>query len=277
MINKIKKLITTLKQINIKDLISDYKKFQKLDIPFKEFVKLHRWKYISKNKSVLFNKEICITDYFWHLHSLNELFVEEVYAFESNKIDPIIIDCGANIGLSIIYFKKLFPQSHIMGFEPDDTIFEMLKFNLSQFNFSNIELFQKAIWIDEKPLLFLKNGSLGGHLTENVQDNTIEIQTVRLKSLLLNKKVDFLKIDIEGAEYEIIYDCKDVLDNVENIFIEYHSFHENPQMIGELLIILKEAGFKIYIKEAWDNMKKPFIEKKGPYFDLQLNIFGYRR
>ena len=277
MMKKIKKLIITLKQIDIKDLINDYKKFQKLDIPFVELVKLHRWKYMSKNKSVLFNKEIRITDYFWHLHSLNELFVEEVYAFESNKVDPLIIDCGANIGLSIIYFKRLFPLSHIMGFEPDDTIFDMMKFNLSQYNFDNIELFQKAVWINETPLLFLKNGSLGGHLTKSSQENTIEVQTFHLRNLLSIKKVDFLKIDIEGAEYDIIYDCKDVLENVENIFIEYHSFHENPQMIGELLIILKEAGFKIYIKEAWDNMKKPFIEKKGPYFDLQLNIFGYRR
>ena len=47
-------------------------------------------------------------------------------------------------------------------------------------------------------------------------------------------------------------------------------------MIGELLQYLKEAGFKLYLKEAWENMKNPYIEKKGPYFDLQLNIFGYR-
>ena len=165
----------------------------------------------------------------------------------------------------------------MLGVIPDDTIFDMMKFNLSQYNFDNIELFQKAVWINETPLLFLKNGSLGGHLTKSSQENTIEGQTFHLRNLLSIKKVDFLKIDIEGAEYDIIYDCKDVLENVENIFIEYHSFHENPQMIGELLIILKEAGFKIYIKEAWDNMKKPFKEKKGPYFDLQLNIFVYRR
>jgi hypothetical protein len=48
-------------------------------------------------------------------------------------------------------------------------------------------------------------------------------------------------------------------------------------MLGELIIFLKDAGFKVYIKEAWENMKKPYLEKKGPFFDLQLNIFGYRR
>ena len=106
-------------------------------------------------------------------------------------------------------------------------------------------------------------------------ENTIKIETIRLKDYL-QEKVDFLKIDIEGPEFDIIKDCREDLKNVENIFVEYHSFAENPQMIGELLIYLKEAGFKLYIKEAWENMKNPFIEKKGPYFDLQLNIFGYR-
>lgn len=277
MLNRIFKIIKTLNQIDVKYVVKDYTKFKKLGISIKELIKLHRWKYVSQKKSFLYAKEICITDSFWYLHSLNELFVEEAYAFKSDKVDPLIIDCGSNIGLSIIYFKKLFPQSHVIGFEPDDDIFQALEYNLSNFNFSKVEIYQKAVWVDEKPLLFMKNGSLGGHLTESAQENTIEIQTLRLKNLLSDKKIDFLKIDIEGAEYDIINDCKDVLVNVENIFIEYHSFHENPQMIGELLVILKNSGFKIYVKEAWENMKKPFVEKQGPYFDLQLNIFGYRR
>lgn len=229
----------------------------------------------AKTDSLVFGKKIKITDSFWYLHSLNELFVEEVYKFTSDIENPRIIDCGSNIGLSILYFKKLFPKAVITGFEPDNDICSIAKFNLEQFNITDIDLQQKAVWINNDPLIFAKVGSLSGHFVDEEAENTISIETVRLKDYL-QEKVDFLKIDIEGPEFDIIKDCEDSLHNVENIFVEYHSFAENPQMIGELLIYLKAAGFKTYIKEAWENMKNPFIEKKGPHFDLQLNIFGYR-
>jgi FkbM family methyltransferase len=251
----------------------NYSKFSQL-ITYQEYVELKK-KNPSKKESFILGKKVKITDSFWYLHSLNELFVEEVYKFNSNKVNPRIIDCGSNLGFSIIYFKKLFPEANITGFEPDNDICEMAKHNLLQFDIKDVDLQQKAVWINNDPLIFAKLGSLSGHFVDEEADNTIKIETVRLKDYL-QEKVDFLKIDIEGPEFDIIKDCKDDLKNVENIFVEYHSFAENPQMIGELLMHLKEAGFKLYLKEAWENMKNPYIEKKGPYFDLQLNIFGYR-
>lgn len=257
---------------NIKKYL-EFRKYKILGLSYSEFSALK--KHNKKSNTILFGKEITITDSFWHLHSLKELFIEEVYRFTSNKTNPKIIDCGSNIGLSIIFFKRLFPDSEIIAFEPDNDIHTISKYNLSQFDINDVKLYQKAVWINEEPLTFAKTGSLGGHIVQEKSENTIEIKTVRLKNFLW-EKIDFLKIDIEGPEYDILKDCSETLKNVENIFVEYHSFSENPQMIGELLIILKNAGFKVYVKEAWENMKNPFVEKKGPYFDLQLNIFGYR-
>ena len=251
----------------------DYKKFSPL-IPYSEYLEIKK-NIGSKKESLIFGKKIKITDSFWYLHSLNELFIDEVYKFESDKKNPRIIDCGSNIGLSILYFKKLFPEAKITGFEPDNDIFAMATHNLQQFGITDVDLQQKAVWINNEPLIFAKLGSVSGHFVAKEADNTIRIETIRLKDYL-QEPVDFLKIDIEGPEFDIIKDCRDDLKNVKNIFVEYHSFAENPQMIGELLIYLKEAGFKLYLKEAWENMKNPYMEKKGPYFDLQLNIFGYR-
>lgn len=259
--------------IYFKKKIPEYNIFSAI-LSYSEFLELKKNNHAQK-ESTLFEKKIKITDPFWHLHSLNELFIEQIYKFNSEKTNPRIIDCGSNSGLSIIYFKKLFPNAIITGFEPDNDIFEIAKYNLSQFAINDVDLQQKAVWINTDPLIFAKFGALSGHVVEKEAANTIKIETVRLRDFL-NEKVDFLKIDIEGPEYEIIKDCADKLQNVENIFVEYHSFAENPQMIGELLIILKEAGFKVYVKEAWENMKNPYTEKKGPYFDLQLNVFGYR-
>lgn len=268
----IKKRVRNILEYIIKNL--EYRKYKFLGLSHKEFSALK--KRSIKKESILFGKEIKITDSFWYLHSLNELFIDEVYKFTANNNNPKIIDCGSNIGLSIIYFKRMYPESEIIAFEPDNDIFNISKYNLSQFDINDVKLYQKAVWTNEEPLVFAKTGSLGGHIVRDKAENTIEIETVRLKDFLY-QKIDFLKIDIEGPEYDILKDCGELLKNVENIFVEYHSFSENPQMIGELLLILKNAGFKVYIKEAWENMKKPYIEKKIPYyFDLQLNIFGYR-
>lgn len=255
---------------------SNYKLFRlkQLGISWRELKKLEKKK--GNEFSYLFRKKIQITDPFWYLFGLQEIFIDETYSFKSDLINPYIIDCGANIGLSAIYFKKKYPNAIIDCFEADKLIFNKLHYNINQFNFNNITLHQKAIWINNNELSFISDGSVGGHIIETNFKKENLVPAVRLKDFL-DKKVNFLKIDIEGVEFEVVHDCAEKLNNVENIFVEYHSSHENEQKIGELLIILKNAGFKIYIKEAWENMKNPFIEKKGPYFDLQLNIFGYRR
>lgn len=247
-------------------------KLTKFGVSWKDLIALHKEQ--SNGISSLFNKSIKISNDFWHLFGLKEIFLDETYRFKTSKECPYIIDCGANIGLSVIYFKQLFPNAKIDCFEPDKEIFKLLKYNLEQFNKSNISFYQKAIWKNNEGISFKSDGAVGGHIT-NKDDKSEKMPSQRLKDLLDNK-VDFLKIDIEGAEYEVLVDCKEKLLNVENIFIEYHSFHESEQKIAEILAILKVAGFRVYIKEAWENMISPFNEKKGPFFDLQLNIFGYR-
>lgn len=88
--------------------------------------------------------------------------------------------------------------------------------------------------------------------------------------------IDFLKLDIEGAEFEVIASCKEYLKNVKNLFIEYHSLPTEKQRLHELLQIVQEAGFRYYMKEAWENLKYPFVNRNPAMFDLQLNIFAYR-
>ncbi|MDQ0640901.1 hypothetical protein QF042_004466 [Pedobacter sp. W3I1] len=94
----------------------------------------------------------------------------------------------------------------------------------------------------------------------------------------MTQKIDFLKIDIEGAEYLVLKDIEDNLSNVENLFIEYHSSPDCKQTLSEILGILTKSGFRFYIKEAWDNLPIPFEHRLyKPFWDLQLNIFAFRK
>lgn len=226
-----------------------------------------------------FMGRISFPDGYWFLHSMKEIFVEEVYKFKSDKTNPLILDCGANIGLSVIYFKKLFPKSRIIAFEPDDSIFHTLKQNVGQFKYDDVVLMNKGLWEKETTLSFLAEGTLGGRVVDHQstasQRDIVSIQTVRLKDYL-DQEVDFLKIDIEGAEYEVLVDCAQSLKNVHFLFVEYHSTAIHAQKLNEILSIITLAGFRYYIKEASRVVTHPFIEKNRNWFDLQLNIFCFR-
>lgn len=259
---------------NIKRAILEYFKLRVIGISFWQIYLL----VANENlKTVKFlGNKIIINSSFWYLHGLNELFVEETYRFNSENPRPKIIDCGSNIGLSTIYFKSIFPNSEIIAFEPDKDIFNILKYNLKSFNIKDVNLFNCAVWKEDGFINFNALGGVGGRIDRDKRcDTASKIPCVRLKNLLINK-VEFLKIDIEGAEYDVIRDCSENLVNVENIFIEYHSMLVDEQTLDEILIILKKAGFKYYIKEAWNNQPFPYVNKRESLFDLQLNIFGYR-
>jgi len=120
-------------------------------------------------------------------------------------------------------------------------------------------------------------GALGGKLSDAAGDGRqqIEVQAFRLRDLL-DSPVDFLKIDIEGAEYAVLKDCRDRLQNVRNLFVEYHAAPDEPQRLNEMLSWFSEAGFRYYISEASQLQPHPFISRGGDVFEMQLNISCYR-
>lgn len=272
-------LIDATGKLFLRNRDAEYRLYKKRIITAGE---LYRLKYSREkiSESVLFGKRIHITDAFWFLHSLKELFEEETYKFESANPAPVILDCGANMGLSTIYFKQLFPQAKIIAFEPDAAIAAMMKQNLAVFGYNDVTIEQKAVWVANTTLEFNASGGLGGTLaaphSEAAPGNIITVGAVRLRNYL-EQKVDFLKIDIEGAEVTVLKDCADRLTNVERLFVEYHSTPGQEQELDVLLTIVKSAGFRIYIKDAWNNLPYPFLHNHyKPFYDLQLNIFAYR-
>ncbi len=212
------------------------------------------------------------------VHGFEEIFEQEIYKFKPKTENPLIIDCGANIGLATIYFKQKYKKSKVLAFEPDPGIFNILKKNIENLGFDNVELFQKAIWVNNDGISFNQEGGFSGRIPYNeTESNTTTVPTARLKDVLSSiSKVDFLKIDIEGAENKVIFDIADELDTVQNIFIEYHSHQGEEQMLSEILLLLKQKGFRCHIQEAFVR-QKPFVDKNLMVgMDLQLNIFGYR-
>lgn len=230
----------------------------------------------TPTKTLFIGKQIDLVDAATFLSTKYEIFTKGMYEFKSESNTPFIIDCGANIGLSVIYFKTLYPKVKIVAFEPDKHIFSVLGKNIATFGFSDVKLYQQAIWDSDTEIEFHVEGGCSGRIPKPGDvDNIVKIKTKKLKTLLY-QNVDFLKMDIEGAEYRVLLDCNEKLLNVKNIFIEYHSHVKEKQTLHEILDILSANGFRYHIHEAYTN-SKPYIDRELMLgMDLQLNIFGYR-
>jgi FkbM family methyltransferase len=210
-----------------------------------------------------------------------EIFSSEIYRFEMNSAEPSILDCGANIGMSVLYFKKLYPAAKIVAFEPDPKIFDVLQNNIQAFDIRDVTLVPKGVWASNGRLRFVDDPvlGLGGHIVQDdANSQGFEISVIRLRDYL-GERVDFLKLDIEGAECEVLEDCADQLSNIGKIFIEYHSFVDRPQCLGRLLSILADAGFRVHLHCAGAYSHTPFVrfDAMPNGMDMQLNIFGVRQ
>lgn len=224
----------------------------------------------------LFGRRIEIIDACTLLVGYHEIFEKRCYEFLSKHDAPLILDCGANIGLSVIFFKRKYPNSVIRAFEPDPNIFGVLTRNLEQFGFSKVELHQQAVWIDHAGVDFWVEGGFSGRIPKpGDSEHILHVPSIRLRDLL-EQPIDFLKLDIEGAEFDVLQDCQDRLQNIETLFVEYHSHINEPQQLQNVLTLLHEAGFRYQLHEVFTS-PNPFLERQTLLgMDLQLNIFAYR-
>ncbi len=205
-----------------------------------------------------------------------EIFFEQTYKFTADRPDPVIYDCGANIGTSCLYFKTLYPNARIKAFEADPNIFAAFQKNMKDNNILDIEVFDKAVWHSSGKVRFGVDGADGGAI-DQTDGAIIQVETIRLGEWLAKEEqVDLLKIDIEGAEYEVILDCRDALKKVRNLFIEYHSRSHREQKLDQILALLTRIGFRYYLQNV-DTRKYPFVNRgRELKMDLQVNIFAYR-
>jgi FkbM family methyltransferase len=223
------------------------------------------------------NWNLLIPDNASFLSSYKEIFLEKIYDFKIGSKIPNILDIGANIGLSTLYFKSLYPKAQITAFEADPNIFKYLGKNVHGNGWNDVKLINKAIWYENTTLNFVCDGSDAGHIGSSFDENqSIAVEAVDIVEVLSGEQFDFVKIDIEGAEEFVLPRCKDFLADVKLIFVEYHSRVDRKQCLDKIISTLSEAGFRLYIRNVMETTS-PFINLNSyAGFDLQLNIFGWK-
>jgi FkbM family methyltransferase len=177
----------------------------------------------------------------WH-----DLFVKEAFRIELGTVNPRILDCGANVGLASLYFKKRFPEARITAFEADPAIAEVLRGNLLRNGGGDVEVVQAAVWTEEGAVEFFREGADSGTIDEfasGLSGVRATVPSVRLKRFLEAEPVDLLKLDIEGGEETVLRDCREALGRTRALLLDLHEFDMNRRSTPKVLEILNEEGF----------------------------------
>ncbi len=181
-------------------------------------------------------------------YQLAEIYVAGVHDFDhSEHSTPCrILDVGGNIGLASIRLRERFPDADITTFEADPTLAKVLQKNLHAFGDRDTKVIAAAAWRADGKIGFRSSGGDDGSIDHSSSD---QVEAVDLGRYLYST-VDYLKIDIEGAEFEVLPHLASTgaLQRVNRLGIEIHHWNlPTPPRFHELFQILVDAGFNYRI------------------------------
>ena len=189
---------------------------------------------------------------------IEEIFEQHLYAFQAKHSQPLILDAGSNIGLAALYFKRYYPDAHIICFEPDPVRFELLMRNIEVNCLKNIKPVNAALSGELVAQVTLygqikaENSDARGNSIypewgcQRENFDSISVDNVLL-STYLNRPVDLLKLDIEGAEQSVLTESASQLHWVKELIVEVHETLSLGQKnrVSDIEFLLATRGFNI--------------------------------
>lgn len=185
--------------------------------------------------------EIGLTDLV-DLMIFEEIYIERTYPVDRVPFEPdLVIDCGACRGMFALLARSAFTESKIIALEPQPENYEKLRANITM-NQARIEAFRLAVGLHSGEVRFTGDG-FGGHLANEGEGGTIAVEMISLPEVLAKFRPErlVLKMDIEGAEREILPAIAHLLPPQTVIFLETH--HEEA-VCAQYLQPCLDVGFK---------------------------------
>jgi FkbM family methyltransferase len=207
-----------------------------------------------------------------------EIFIGRQYAFSADRPDPLIIDCGGNVGLSAVWFKLNYPKCRLTVYEADPDLAEISQTNLRRAGFEDASVRPEAVWIANETVAFAKTGDDSGKI---VSESSTSYPAFDLSQHLPNR-VDLLKLDIEGAEFQVLDRlCEtQAIQRIQKLICEFHVWRDKTDDLLATLARIKDNGMQISMKAA----AVPWIglaTDEAPFEAIQRNhvlmeVFAWR-
>jgi FkbM family methyltransferase len=201
------------------------------------------------------------------LMALTHVWLIEEYAKKNFDIksSDTVIDIGAHIGLFTLYASQNCKNGNIYSYEPVKENFNVLKENITINNLKNVKIFNLAVSKSNSTIkLFMNNDESGHSMFSKSSENIIVNSTSLMKIFDENniKKCNFLKLDCEGAEYEIIKNLPlEYFQKIDKLVIEYHMADSHPEFLIELKEILLKQNFEIETKKLFSDIGFLYAKK----------------
>jgi FkbM family methyltransferase len=206
------------------------------------------------------------------LYLYREIFLMKSYYFESDNNNPVILDCGANIGMAVLYFKKLFPNAKIVAFEPNPSAFELLSKNVKENGLKDVTLVNAGLSHTSGRLQFFTGESkaslVGSIRQDRAEGNSVEVDITLLSNYIKQHNADVIKMDVEGAEWMIMEDLvkSDTLHIPEQYLMEYHhQINHERARFSTFLSMFEQRGFDY-------NLRAEYTET-GSFQDVVLHFY----
>ncbi|MEH2048723.1 FkbM family methyltransferase [Nostoc sp.] len=166
---------------------------------------------------------------------------------EGCELAPLIIDAGANIGLSTIFFKSYFPKARVICIEPDSENVALLQKNLNENHLYDCDVIQAGLWYKDCNLAISHDFRDGLPWAVRVIEQEVGgIRGVGITSLLevcLGQRIGLLKIDIEGSEFELFRRTEAILPLLERSDFVVVEIHQEFGDISEIQNLLSNNAF----------------------------------
>jgi FkbM family methyltransferase len=168
-----------------------------------------------------------------------------------------VIDVGAHIGSFTVYAASIAKKGFVYAYEPYPGSFKLLKENVRLNRLENVKTFELGVLGERrKARLYINEPYYSENNMYTESEDFVEVDCVTLEDVFEENKIefcDFLKLDAEGTEYEILFNTsREYLDRIGRISMEYHEFYEEKWLnegIGDLKSYLTDNGFEIRVKK----------------------------
>jgi len=189
-----------------------------------------------------------------------EIFFKESYYLEPTEEPIRVIDCGANIGVSLLYIKTRAPRARVMCFEPNPAARTVLEKNIAANKWGNeVQVFPFALGKEKGSVEFFvtdkvatsSDGSVANYLEKRGRKLNSYTVDVDVLSSYINDTIDFLKIDIEGPEFDVLEELvsQKKLHLIAEIQLEYHYIPDAyTRPLSEMLTLLESEGFHAFVQ-----------------------------
>ena len=196
---------------------------------------------------------------------------KEVKFLKALKLkNKVVYDVGANAGMFSLFLASSVKSSgKVYSFEPNPICYDLLKKNIDLNSFSNVKTYNFAIGAKNytDKLLFDPAWTGTGTLNSNIQDNMKNIEEVKVNVVSMDNFIpemkipvpDFVKIDVEGLEYDVLSGMKDTLKNIKpKLFIEIHglTYYDKEKNIINIVSLLEKFKYKILHVESGELINK---------------------